>query len=111
MSATATAPLPHQSIGPARAAEPSGPTGLGIRAKLFIGYGLVLLLTVLLGGVALYALREVDAVSAFVLVEHVQPLRDLDETRAEVGHINSQVLQAIVDPSAQGRASYSASAE
>ena len=111
MSATATSPLPHQSLSPPRAADVGAPTGLGIRAKLFIGYGVVLLLTVLLGAVALYALREVDAVGDFVLEEHVQPIRDADQVRGELGHINGQLLQSIIDASPQNRAAYSAATE
>ena len=82
MSATATSPLPRQSVGPARAVDASGRPGLGIRAKLFIGNGLVLLLlTVLLGAVALAATECSAAEIERRLAAYQQTHLDPDEQR------------------------------
>ena len=83
----------------------------GIRAKLLLGFAAVLVLTALVGGVGLYNLGVVTAVSGLVYDQDVVPLRDAGLARAASGQLDSLLQRELLDPSAQGRAQDAAAAD
>src|SRR5262245_3844153 len=85
--------------------------GFGIRLKLLLGFALVLLLTVLVGGIAIYNLQTVAAESGEQYEAHIVPLRDVALIRAALGQHNSLLLRSLLDPSAQHRTENAAAME
>jgi methyl-accepting chemotaxis protein len=84
---------------------------LGIRAKLFAGFGALLILTTVVGGAGLFNLRTVDQLGGSMYDDRVVPIRDLAQVRADLGDIDSQIQRAITDQSEENRASYAAAAD
>jgi methyl-accepting chemotaxis protein len=84
---------------------------LGIRAKLLSGFGAVLVLTAIVGGVGIVNLNNVNALAGSMYADRVVPIRDLAQARADLGDIDSQIQRAITDPSERNRAGYAAMAE
>ena len=83
----------------------------GIRAKLLLGFAAVLVLTALVGGVGLYNLGVVTAVSGLVYDQDVVPLQDAGLARAALGQLDSVTQRALLDPSPQNRAQHAATAD
>ena len=79
---------------------------LGIRARLLIGFGAVLLLTVIVGITGLLSLRETTLTAGSMYVDRVVQLRDLAQIRADLGDIDSQIQRAIIDRSVDRQAVY-----
>jgi methyl-accepting chemotaxis protein len=111
MSVIAVAPIATRPMRPAPRAERSKGPKFGIRQKLLSGFGVVLLLSMLVGVINLYHLAHVSTLGAAIYEEQVHPIRDLAQARAELGEIDSQILRAIIDQSAQNRATYPGEAE
>jgi methyl-accepting chemotaxis protein len=84
---------------------------LGIRAKLLSGFGAVLVLTAIVGGVGILNLNNVNALASSMYADRVVPIRDLAQVRADLGDIDSQIQRAITDPSEKNRSGYVATAE
>src|ERR687885_1588235 len=84
---------------------------LGIRAKLLAGFGAVLTLTAIIGGVGVLNLRTVNELGGSMYDDRVVPIRDLAQVRADLGDIDSQIQRAITDQSDKNRASYPATSE
>src|SRR5919199_645265 len=84
---------------------------LGIRAKLLAGFGSVLFLAVVVGGVSVLSLRTVNDLGGSMYDDRVVPIRDLAQVRADLGDIDSQIQRAITDQSDKNRASYPAAAD
>ncbi len=70
---------------------------MSLRVKLFGGFGIVLALMALLGVVSIGKLSAVNAKGGSMYVDRVVPLRDLSESRAALGDIDSQIQRAITD--------------
>jgi methyl-accepting chemotaxis protein len=84
---------------------------LGIRAKLLSGFGAVLVLTAIVGGVGILNLNNVNALAGSMYADRVVPLRDIAQVRADLGDIDSQIQRAITDPSDKNRATYPVAAD
>jgi methyl-accepting chemotaxis protein len=67
---------------------------LGIRAQLLGSAGVVLVLMVALGGLAIWKLGAVNAIGGTMYGDRVVPLVDLSDARAKLGDIDSQLLRA-----------------
>jgi methyl-accepting chemotaxis protein len=78
----------------------------GIRAKLLSGFGAVLVLTAVVGGINIVNLSNVNALSGSMYADRVVPIRDLAQVRAVLGDIDSQIQRAITDPADKNQAAY-----
>ncbi len=99
------------SLLPIPRAERGVTARFGVRGKLLAGFGIVLALTVLVGGLGLHNLSTVQSLSDEVYEDRVVPLRDLGQTRAVVGDVDSRILSGIVDRSDLSRATQQAAVE
>jgi methyl-accepting chemotaxis protein len=84
---------------------------LGIRAKLFGGFGALLVLTTVVGAVGVFNLNTVNELGGSMYGDRVVPIRDLAQVRADLGDIDSQIQRAITDPSDKNRANYAVVAD
>ncbi|MFA9272892.1 MAG: MCP four helix bundle domain-containing protein, partial [Baekduiaceae bacterium] len=68
---------------------------LSLAVKLGAGFAAVLALTAIIGAVGVRALGRVDVKAESMYADRVVPIRDLAESRALLGDIDSQIQRAI----------------
>ncbi|MBJ7331183.1 MAG: MCP four helix bundle domain-containing protein [Solirubrobacteraceae bacterium] len=71
------------------------PRTIPIAAKLYCGFALVLLLSTLVGMLAITSLKSVEEKGASMYGDRVVPMRDLADVRGLLGDIDSQIQRAI----------------
>src|SRR5690242_11368011 len=84
---------------------------LGLRAKLFGAFGVVVALCAIVGGVGVLSVRSVHELGGGMYGDRLVPIHDLAQVRADLGDIDSQIQRAITDQSAKNRATYPVAAD
>lgn len=78
----------------------------GIAAKLLGGFGIVLLLALIVGAADIKSLAAVDALRTTLYDDQLVPIRDLARARADLADMDSQVQRSLSDPAGKGMATY-----